>query len=80
MKKYLLLLSFSWISGIALCQNVGIGTTVHYNTALLHLNINPGTSKGFLITGKFDDASVIPNLGAGSRLMFYPERGAFRAG
>lgn len=80
MIKSTLLFSLVHISLIINAQNVGIATTTPHSSALLHLNITPNTAKGLLISGQYDDASIMPNLGAGSRLMFYPERGAFRAG
>jgi len=61
-------------------QNVGIGTTTPNSTALLHVNLSTSQTKGLLITGNYNSSSTIPDLGSGSRLMFYPGKAAFRAG
>src|SRR2546421_13126363 len=61
-------------------QSVGIGTNTPHSTALLHVDLGTSTTNGFLVTGAFNGASSVPNLGPGSRLMFYPGKGAFRAG
>jgi hypothetical protein len=45
--------------------------------------VNTGNkiTKGFLVTGNNDFTNgVVPDLGAGSRLLFYPGKAAFRAG
>lgn len=61
-------------------QNVGIGTVTPNANALLHVDLGASTSKGLLFTGTNNAASTIPNLGAGSRLMYYPGKSAFRVG
>ncbi len=61
-------------------QNVGVGTTTPNANALLHVDLGINASKGFLVTGTYDAAASIPSLGAGSRMMFYPGKAAFRAG
>ncbi len=64
-------------------QSVGINTTgaTPNPTALLHVDLGTSTTKGLLVTGTNNPPmSNVPNLGAGSRLMFYPARAAFRAG
>ena len=53
--------------------NVGIGTTTP--TANLHV----GGDDGFLVQGTYNSGTTL-NLGAGIRMHFYPNRGAFRAG
>jgi hypothetical protein len=59
--------------------NVGIGNSIPNTDALLHINTST-TNKGLLITGTPDGSATVPNLGAGSRMMFYPGKVAFRAG
>ena len=61
-------------------QNVGIGTNTPNANALLHINTGASTTKGFLVNGTYNGSSTIPDLGAGSRMMFYPGKAAFRAG
>jgi len=81
MKKFsLFLFSFLLIYVYAQPQSVGIGTNTPHSTALLHVDLGTSTTNGFLVTGAFNGASSVPNLGPGSRLMFYPGKGAFRAG
>ncbi|MEO7308965.1 MAG: hypothetical protein ABIX01_01095 [Chitinophagaceae bacterium] len=81
--KNLLLSILIFACAFANAQNVGINTTgaAPNPTALLHVDAVASISKGFLITG---DATLgfgfVPDLGAGSRLMFYPAKSAFRAG
>ncbi|MFZ1730450.1 MAG: tail fiber domain-containing protein [Bacteroidota bacterium] len=53
--------------------NVGIGTTTP--SALLTVS----GLDGFLVTGTAGSGSI-PATGAGTRMMFYPNKGAFRAG
>ncbi len=60
--------------------NVGIGTNAPNASALLHINTGTSTTKGLLLTGTYNAASTVPDLGAGSRMMFYPGKAAFRAG
>lgn len=66
--------------GIANAQSVGIGTTTPNSTAQLHVDVGTSTTKGFLVTGTYNGAATVPDLGFGYRLMFYPGKGAFRAG
>ncbi len=75
-----------WIeNGIILYNNtaiqIGIGTdTPEYGTRL-HVNCGMGEETlGFLVSGTYVSNYGVPNLGAGSRLSFFPGRGAFRAG
>ena len=58
-------------------QNVGINGTgaLPDPSAMLHVDAGP---KGFLVTGT--PGGGLPDLGAGSRLMFYPGKSAFRSG
>ena len=62
-------------------QNVGIGTTTPDANALLHVNVGTSAGKGMLVTGTYTPVlSTVPDLGTGSRMMFYPGKAAFRAG
>jgi hypothetical protein len=65
---------------IAFTQGVGIGTNSPHENALLEINTQQSTSKGFLITGQPNGPGIFPSLGPGKRLMFFPAKGAFRAG
>ena len=58
-------------------QGVGINGTgaLPDPSAMLHVDAGP---KGFLVTGT--PGTGLPDLGAGSRLMFYPGKSAFRSG
>ena len=80
MKTLLLLLLFAAITYFAHAQNVGIGTSIPDTSGLLHIALGTSTTKGLLITGTDNAASTVPNLGGGNRMMFYPGKGAFRAG
>ena len=82
MKTLYIFLVLSFLScNILFAQNVGIGTATPNSNALLHVDLGLSTSKGILVTGTYDaSASTVPDLGPGSRLMFYPGKGAFRAG
>ena len=81
MKKHILLLQVCLVcSSIILAQNVGIGTVTPNTNALLHVDLGSSTTKGLLVTGTYDGSSIVPDLGAGSRMMFYPGKAAFRAG
>lgn len=60
-------------------SNVGVGE-VPNSAALFHVNTGSNYNKGFLVSGTFNNSSVLPNLGAGSRMMFYPGKAALRAG
>ena len=80
--KILLLSSVFMLSSIMLAaQSVGINNTgaAPHSSTILHVDAGSNGEKGFLMTGPLDFNSV-PNLGEGSRLMFYPGKGAFRAG
>ncbi len=59
-------------------QNVGINT----NTPLtsLHVDLGQSHSNGILFTGNEPFSGSFPSLGAGHRFMFYPGKGALRAG
>ncbi|MEP6676923.1 MAG: hypothetical protein ABJA78_17305 [Ferruginibacter sp.] len=62
-------------------QRVSIGGpgTTTYN-ARLQVDIGSVYNLGFLVTGDNNAAAVVPNIGAGSRLMFYPGKSIFRSG
>ena len=82
MKKITLLAAISFcILFTKLYAQVGIGTAKPNAAAILHVDAGTSLTKGLLITGTFNGVgSTVPNLGAGSRLMFYPAKAAFRAG
>ena len=81
MKKITLLAAISFcILFTKLYAQVGIGTTTPNAAAMLHVDAGTSTTKGLLITGTFNNSATVPNLGAGTRLMFYPGKAAFRAG
>lgn len=65
---------------VKLYAQVGIGTINPNSAAILHVDLGSSLTKGFLITGSNLNGASVPNLGAGSRLMFYPGKSAFRAG
>ena len=79
MKNWLLLLA-TILSQTLMAQNVGIGTSTPDASALLHIDLGTSTTKGILVNGIGNPSSTVPNLGAGSRMMFYPGKAAFRAG
>lgn len=64
----------------AYSQSVGIGTTTPDTSATLHVDLQNSMGRGFLVSGQYNYQSTVPNLGAGSRMMFYPGKAAFRAG
>src|SRR5687767_10565347 len=81
MKKYFFLYLSICLPAFCMAQqNVGIGTTNPNGNALLHVDLGNSTTKGVLVTGTYDPTSIVPDLGAGSRMMFYPGKSAFRAG
>ena len=78
--RYLFFIVIVFITASSHSQNIGIGTTIP--AALLHVALDTPNSinNGFLITGYSSASATVPNFGPGSRLMFYPGKGAFRAG
>jgi len=91
MKKYFLFIVYQLInlSIITLslqkgyAQGVGINSTgaAPHTSSMLHVDVGTSTTKGVLVTGTFNFfSSTVPDLGAGTRLMFYPGKAAFRAG
>jgi hypothetical protein len=80
MMKKLLIISSALIYNLVFAQNIGIGTATPETSALLHLDLGSSTTKGLLVTGSFNPLSTVPDLGPGSRMMFYPGKAAFRAG
>ena len=81
MKKITLLAAISFcILFTKLYAQVGIGTATPNATALLHVDAGTSTTKGLLLTGTYNASATVPSLGAGTRLMFYPGKAAFRAG
>ena len=82
MKKITLFAAISFcILFTKLYAQVGIGTATPNAASLLHIDAGTSTTKGILITGAYNfSTGTVPNLGGGSRLMFYPGKAAFRAG
>src|SRR5689334_4724767 len=79
MKKISLFCSFYFVTCVvAYSQSVGIGTNTPNPAAQLHVDVG-STTNGFLVTG-FYTGSAIPDLGSGSKMMFFPGKSAFRAG
>jgi len=80
MQKIYLLATISFLF-VSITSNgqVGIGTPTPNASAMLHVN-TASTGKGLLVTGIYDPASTVADLGASSRLIFYPGKAAFRAG
>ena len=79
MKNYILLISWiifqsMWLSA----QNVGVGTLTPI--AKLHVDLGTEGSNGILFTGDILKGGGFPALGACNRFMYYPARGALRAG
>jgi len=56
--------------------NVGIGTTTP--SELFHLSTS--ANEGLLVTGTYNASGTVPSFGAGTRMTFYPNYAAFRAG
>lgn len=67
-------------AGIFASGNVGIGTASPNSTAALHVELGTSTTNGMLVTGTYTTTATIPDLGAGSRMIYYPGKAAFRAG
>ena len=61
-------------------SKVAIGTGLAANNALLQVGTGTNTDLGFLVSGNTGALSTVPDIGAGSRMMFYPGKSAFRAG
>lgn len=61
-------------------QSVGIGTATPNTGTLLHVDLGSSFNKGFLITGEFNAAAVIPTTSTNSRMFFFPGKAVFRAG
>lgn len=82
MKKIFLLVPFAFYILDLQAQSVGINSTgaAPHASALLHVDAGTSSTKGLLVTGEFLPSAPLPNLGTGSRLMFYPGKAAFRAG
>lgn len=87
MKKYFFFIAFQLMSLIThqlFAQGVGINSTgaAPDPSAMLHVDVGTSNTKGVLATGTLDInlTGTVPSLGAGSRLMFYPGRAAFRVG
>lgn len=62
-----------------LAQEIGIGTSNPNPQSLLHIDVGNSTTRGLLVTGSAI-TGVVPDLGIGPKLMFYPGKAAFREG
>ncbi|MES2772572.1 MAG: tail fiber domain-containing protein [Bacteroidota bacterium] len=80
MKKLMAFFALSCCTMMVTAQNAGIGTTTPNANALLHIDLGASLTKGVLVTGTFDLNGTVPNLGSGTRMMFFPGKSAFRAG
>lgn len=78
-KSTFLLGIFVFSCSVILGQNVGIGTRTANPAALLYIGLGLSTTKGLLVTGAYDNAAIVPDLVAGSRMIYHPGKGAFRA-
>ncbi|RYF86507.1 MAG: hypothetical protein EOO03_11720, partial [Chitinophagaceae bacterium] len=79
MKKFYILSLLLLPVFFAQAQFVGVGTNTP--EALLHVDAGPAVvNRGLLVTGSYSALATMPNLGGGSRLMFYPGKAALRAG
>jgi hypothetical protein len=65
---------------LSFAQSVGVGTTAPNPAAMLHVDAGPDINKGLLVTGTSSSLGTVPDLGIGSRMMYYPGKVAFRAG
>ncbi|RAR50931.1 hypothetical protein [Flavobacterium lacus] len=59
---------------------VVIGSATPAATAVLQVELGASTTDGILFNGANNGAGTVPNLGAGTRMMFFPGKNAFRAG
>ncbi|MBN2891740.1 MAG: hypothetical protein JXL97_07725 [Bacteroidales bacterium] len=57
-------------------KNVGIGTA----TPTAFFQVATSANQGVLFTGTYNAIGTVANLGAGTRMSFYPSKSAFRAG
>lgn len=74
-------LGSNWLSGDGGSEGIQVGATGKVGIAILpgSANLQVGGIDGFLVTGTHS-TGAIPAQGAGSRLMWYPSKSAFRAG
>jgi hypothetical protein len=79
MKQITLISIACFVSSFSFAQSVGIGTLTPDSSAALHV-VAIDSGKGFLVTGTETSTGTVPILGAGTRMMFYPGKSAFRAG
>lgn len=63
-----------------LSQSVGVGTSTPDSNTILHVDIGNLHNKGFMVSGAVNFQAISPSVTAGSRLMFFPGRSAFRVG
>jgi hypothetical protein len=80
MKPYCILSALCLACYLLPAQNVGIGTTTPNANARLHVDVGASATSGILFSGTSVGGATVPDLGAGSRLMFYPGKAAFRVG
>ncbi|MBL0012642.1 MAG: hypothetical protein IPP30_02480 [Flavobacterium sp.] len=59
---------------------VAIGTATPSTNAAFQVELGTSNTDGVLYTGTFNATATVPNLGAGTRMMFFPGKNAFRAG
>jgi hypothetical protein len=80
MKKFYILSALMLqLCFFAQAQFVGVGTNTP--DALFHVDAGPAiVNRGVLFTGSYNNLATMPNLGNGSRFMFYPGKAALRAG
>ncbi len=72
--------SINGVNGASANTRVGIGINAPQATARLHVDVGNSTTDGVLVSGIYNNTGTVPDLAAGSRLMFYPAKAAFRAG
>ncbi len=82
MKNFYFFLIAALFSASSFGQGLGVNSTgaAPHTSAMLHVEVGTSTTKGLLVTGTDNSISTVPDLGTGSRLMFYPGKAAFRAG
>lgn len=79
MRKLFTLTAIAFIIFQNSYAQVGIGTPTPDAGTILHVHAADLT-KGLLATGTYNFRGTVPDYGAGTRLMFYPGKSAFRAG
>ncbi len=59
---------------------VAIGTATPASNAVFQVDLGTNATNGVLFTGTYNAAATVPNLGSGTRMMFFPGKSAFRVG